>query len=241
MSSPKYNRTLHLPWSPGATNDDKMAKDVTTLLRRKLIITEKVDGSNTSLEEDGCFARTHAGPPTHASFDNLKALHASVKNSIPPKYQLFGEWCYALHSIPYDKLPSYFLIFGVRELYENSWETWEMVKLWAKEIGVTTVPELWSGFIKTEKELQQIVEDLARAPSRLGSIREGIVVRVADSFLDEDFSKYVMKWVRPNHVQTSEHWKAQEIIRNQLCQHNYNDKCDGGFTCSYCGMPTPNL
>lgn len=242
MDSPKYNRTLHLPFSPGATNDDKIAKDVSTLLRRKVIITEKIDGSNCSLEEDGCYARTHAGPPTHASFDQLKALHASVKRLIPNKCQLFGEWCYALHSIPYDKLPCHFLMFGVRELHEQegSWEDWNMVKAWAKEIGVSTVPELWSGFMYDEKEMQRITEDLAAQPSRFGKVREGVVIRVADSFLDGDFSKYVMKWVRPNHVQTSDHWKNQEIVKNGLCQHAYNDKCGGGFNCVYCDMPNPN-
>lgn len=242
MNSPKYNRTPHLPWSPGGTSDDKIAKDVSSLLRRKVIITEKIDGSNCSLEADGCFARTHAGPPTHASFDQLKALHASIKHNIPEKYQLFGEWCYALHSIPYDKLPSYFLMFGVRELYspEGEWQEWEVVKMWAKEIGVATVPELWSGFIHDEKELQRLTEDIAKQPSRFGKVREGVVIRVADSFLDGDFSKYVMKWVRPNHVQTSDHWKNQEIVRNQLCVHGYNDKCGGGFECYSCGMPNPN-
>lgn len=237
MNSPKYNRTLHLPFSPGATSDDKIAKDVSTLLRRKVIITEKVDGSNTSLEASGCFARTHSGPPTHASFDGLKALHSNVKHLLFEDYQFFGEWCYALHSIPYDKLPSYFLLFAIRELRENSepiWQDWDTVELWAKEIGVDTVPVLWRGFIKNESELQEIVEDLAQRPSKLGKDREGVVIRLADSFMDDDFSKYVMKWVRQDHVQTSDHWKNQEIVKNKLCNHNYHDKCGGGFTCTYC-------
>jgi hypothetical protein len=58
-----------------------------------------MDGSNTSLESDGCFARTHSAPPTHASFDGLKALHASVKFKIPKDIQLFGEWLFALNFI----------------------------------------------------------------------------------------------------------------------------------------------
>lgn len=234
--SKKYNRTLHLPFSPGGSSDDKIAKDVTSLLRRKVIITEKVDGSNVCLEYENCFARTHSGPPTHSSFDGFKALHASVKTLIPDEYQLFGEWCFALHSIPYDKLPSYFLMFGIRDVNQGIWESWNNVNLWALEINTPTVPELWSGFIKTESELQKIVEDLAKEPSKLGTVREGVVIRIAESFLDEDFSKCVMKWVRKDHVQTSDHWKDQEIVRNQLCHHHYHDKYDGGFTCINCGI-----
>jgi hypothetical protein len=42
-----------------------------------------MDGSNASLEYDGCFAITHSGSSTYPSFDGLKALHASIKHKIP--------------------------------------------------------------------------------------------------------------------------------------------------------------
>lgn len=218
MNSPKYNRTLHVPWSPGGTSDDKIAKDTSSLLNRELIITEKVDGSNTSLEKDGCFARTHAGPPTHASFDGLKALHAKIKYLLPENIQIFGEWCYALHSIAYDKLPGYFLMFGIREMHGNFpfWYSWGELEEWAKELQVPTVPVLWHGTVSTEKELKELTEGLAAEPSHLGTIREGVVIRVRDVIDDKDFSKSIMKWVRKDHVQTSDHWKTQDIIRNKL-------------------------
>lgn len=221
MSSPKYNRTFHVPWSPGGTSDDKISKDISTLLNVPLVITEKVDGSNTSLEREGCFARTHAGPPTHESFDGLKALHSQVRYLIEPNDQIFGEWCYALHSIPYDKLPGYFLAFGMRTFANESgtWQSWEFVEEWAKEIGVATVPVLWSGIVKKESELQELTEELAEQPSALGNIREGVVIRIADTFQDADFSKFVMKWVRPNHVQTSDHWRSQDIVKNKLAKN----------------------
>jgi len=218
MNSPKYNRTMHFPFSPGASSDDKIApySEVEGLLNRMLVFTEKVDGSNTSLESEGCFARTHATAPTHASFDALKALHANIKHLIPANLQVFGEWCYALHSIPYDKLPGYFLAFNVRSLDTGTWEAWDMVKEWANELGVHTVPLVGWGKFSTISELQSMVETEAKKPSELGTIREGVVVRVAESFKDEDFSKSVMKWVRANHVQTTEHWKTQEIVKNKL-------------------------
>lgn len=219
MDSPKYNRTFHFPWSPGATNDDKIATSIAGLIGKEIVITEKMDGSNTSLETNGCFARTHSGPPSHASFDSLKALHATIKHKIPPDYQLFGEWCYALHSIAYNELPGYFLLFNVRDLKQiipTVWISWNEVEMWAEEIGVPTVPVLFRGVVNSEKELKELVESFMIQPSVCGGIREGVVVRVAGEFTDDKFSEYVLKCVRANHVQTSDHWKDQEIIKNKL-------------------------
>jgi hypothetical protein len=214
--SPKYPRTMHLPWSPGASKDDRIATDISTLLNVPIIISEKLDGSNTSLENIGCFARTHAGAPTHASFDGLKALHASVKYNIPAGVQLFGEWCFALHSIPYDSLPGYFLMFNARDELANIWFPWDTVEVLASCIDVPTVPVLFVGSVASEKDLKKLTESLVCQPSVCGPTREGVVVRIAAGFNDKDFSKSVMKWVRKDHVQTTEHWKDQEIIKNKL-------------------------
>lgn len=239
MSSKKYNRTYHVPWSEGATNDDKIAKDISHLISERIIITEKIDGSNVCLEKEGCFARTHSGPPTHPSFDGFKALHAQIKHLIPDYIQVFGEWCYALHSISYDKLPHYFLMFGARvtDSKASAWYSWPDVKDVATKLNVPTVPVLWSGTVSSEKELKEIVNDLVTKPSCFGPVREGVVIRKESPFLDEEFSNCQMKWVRKNHVQTSEHWRNQQIVKNKLCQHNFHDKHDGGFTCTYCGFP----
>lgn len=210
----KYPKTLHVPWSPGRGNDDKVAKDISSLLGTPIVITEKMDGSNTSLEKDGCFARTHAGPPTHASFNGLKALHASVKHSIAEDIQYFGEWCYAKHSIKYEALPGYFLMFAVRD--GDIWTEWDYVLERAMDIGVSTVPVLWTGEVENIKELEALTIELAGQKSVCGGEREGVVVRTCEEFSDKNFSNCVMKYVRKNHVQTSEHWKNQEIIRNGL-------------------------
>lgn len=218
MDSPKYNRTFHFPFSPGATSDDKIATSMGHLVGVPIVITEKMDGSNTSLEAHGCFARTHSGAPAHKSFDGLKALQATIRLRIPVGIQLFGEWCFARHSIEYNELPGYFLLFNVRELnpINSLWLSWDEVEMWAEEIGVPTVPVLFKGTVASEKELQQLVESFMNQPSVCGGIREGVVARIAQGFLDNNFSQCVMKCVRANHVQTSEHWKDQEIIRNKL-------------------------
>jgi hypothetical protein len=218
MDSPKYNRTFHFPFSPGATSDDKVATTTDKLIGVPIILTEKMDGSNTSLESRGCFARTHAGAPTHASFDGLKALHAEIGFQIPSYMQFFGEWCFAKHSIAYEALPGYFLLFGIRELDSDVpfWYAWEEVEEYSQYFEIPTVPVLFKGTVSNEKELKELVESFMNQPSACGGIREGVVARVQREFKDDEFPECVLKCVRKDHVQTTEHWKDQEIIRNKL-------------------------
>lgn len=211
--SPKYPRTYHLPFSPGATSDDKILISWEQFKGPPIVITEKMDGSNVCLESDACFARTHSGPPDHPSFDMLKAFHAGVKHLIPENFQIFGEWLYAKHSIEYGNLPNYLMIFGVRDLKTNVWGSWEEVYDWAVELGVTTVPELFCG---NTNDLMTLVLKLAKEQSSYSEQREGVVVRYAWGFPDEEFSDKVCKWVKAGLITSNEHWKHQEIIRNRL-------------------------
>ena len=217
MTSPKYNRTPHLPWSPGGTSDDRRIESVESFLCTDIVVTEKLDGSNVCLEAEGCFARSHAAAPNHPSFDAFKALHARVRGRIPANTQVFGEWLYARHSIGYDKLPSYLMVFGVRNLTTNMWASWEEVEMWAEELGAPTVPVLAKeSWLNREWKLRDLTESLAALPSRCGGVREGVVVRKAAGFSDADFGLSLAKWVRKDHVQTDDHWKTQAIVRNKV-------------------------
>lgn len=46
--------------------------------------------------------------------------------------------------------------------------------------------------------------------------REGIVVRNREAFHYDDFQSNVAKYVRANHVTSSEHWSHQQIVPNKL-------------------------
>jgi len=39
----KYPRTMHLPWSPGLQNDDRVIKSLDRLIGRTVVVTEKMD------------------------------------------------------------------------------------------------------------------------------------------------------------------------------------------------------
>lgn len=220
----KYPRTFHLPYSPGATRDDRIQHDVSSLIGVPIVITEKLDGSNVCLRQDGVFARSHSGAPNHPSFDALKAIHASIPFPLF-YYDVFGEWCYAVHSIEYSSLPSYFMSFGIRHQslkdssgkeYEAYWLPWDETVTTVESYGLITTPVLYEGQVSSEKELETLVKSLASQPSACGGDREGVVVRIANAFAESDFSKSVLKFVRKDHVQTDTHWKHKEIVKNKL-------------------------
>lgn len=214
--SAKYPRSFHLPWSPGGTSDDKRLSDVSALVGHEVVITEKCDGSNLTYTRKSVYSRSHSGPPSHASFDLAKATHAQIGHQISEGISVFCEYCYAVHSIAYGALPSYSLVFGVRDDVNHLFWDWDMVALQAADLGLPTVPVLFRGVLASEAELQALTESLTKQPSSFGGHREGIVVRRASAFPEAEFSKNLAKWVRKGHVQTDEHWMHQSIVAQQL-------------------------
>jgi RNA ligase len=214
--SPKYPRSYHLPWSPGGTSDDKRLRDVGALVGVELVVTEKCDGSNLTYTRESVFSRSHSGPPSHPSFDLAKATHGRLKHFISAGLSIFCEYCFAVHSIVYDALPDPSLVFGVRDDARGAWWAWDMVEAQAGELGLPTVPVLFRGRVGSERELRQLTESLASAPSAFGGEREGVVVRAALEFDDAAFGKSLGKWVRAGHVQTDDHWLHQPIRPQRL-------------------------
>jgi hypothetical protein len=201
----KYNRTNHLPYSPGSTNDDRISNSVSTLLGIEIVITEKLDGGNTGMKDEGVYARSHAEFTTSGWSREVRQLHkVKVEGQLGEGLFLFGENMEGIHSIEYNNLDSYFYIFGLRD--NDNWIPWYQVEEYSYLLDIPTVPVLFKGVVETEKELKDLVDSLVSKPSELGGQREGIVIRNAGSFDNADFKDNVMKWVRAGHVTTTNHW-----------------------------------
>lgn len=217
MTSPKYPRTCHWDFSPGCTNDDRILPyGVQPFLDRELVATEKLDGSNVSLERDAVYARSHGGAPKHPSFDMLKAFHASVRHCLQPGLQYFGEWCYAVHSITYTELPAALFVFGIRDIESGVWWDFDCMRQELEPIGILSPPVVWRGTFVTRASLQRAVLNTATLQSTFGGVREGVVVRTTAGFHDSEFDQRLAKWVRANHVQTDDHWSSQTIVRQNV-------------------------
>lgn len=204
----KYPRTPLLPWSPHKDDDDIRIVDCSAFAGEEVVITEKMDGENTTMYRDRCHARS-IDSGHHPSRSWVKGLHSQIAYLIPEGWRLCGENLYARHSIAYDNLPSYFLLFNIWD-DQNVCLSWDETEEWAKLLGLHTVPVLYRGPWN-----ESLVRDLFD-PYVKQDRTEGIVVRVARSFTFEEFGRVVAKVVREGHVQTDEHWMHKEVVPNKL-------------------------
>jgi hypothetical protein len=217
----KYPRTYHVPFSPGATKDDKKLKDgwFEYYRGKQIILTEKLDGENSCLCQKGVFARSHA-TETHSPWSiNLwgnDGLYWKVKGLIDDDLYIFGENLYGEHSIHYNRLKDYFHIFACYNETRDEWWSWDDVRFVSKVMEVPTVPVLWKGIAESEDQVRELIYQIMNMPSMYGDTKEGVVMRIVGSFNGDDFPNYVCKYVRANHVQTDEHWtrnwKKAELI-----------------------------
>jgi len=222
----KYPRTYHLPFSLGATSDDKILKSTEHLEGKQVVITEKLDGENTTLYNDYYHARS-IDSKDHPSRHYVKQLHSQIKREIPDGWRIVGENLFAQHSIAYDELPDYFMVFAIFN-DKNECLSWSETKEYCELLGLHTVPELyvgkwdeqlirklWNGigaFPTFETDKQNPVFPCDFFPCQA----EGFVVRLAGEFSVHDFSHSVAKMVRPNHVKTDSHWMEKTVIQNLL-------------------------
>lgn len=125
----KYPRTAHLPWSEGKTSDDKTLKDCSQFEGKRVIVTEKMDGENTSIYKDYIHARSIDGRD-HWSRSWVKNLQAKIGYEIPDQWRLCGENLYAKHSIGYKDLSSYFALFSIWN-ENNECLSWDETKEYA--------------------------------------------------------------------------------------------------------------
>ncbi len=207
----KYPRTYHLPWSPGMNDDDRMMESLDAFKGQRVIVTEKMDGENTTLYRDYFHARSVSHKP-HESQTWVKQLHSKFAHDIPPGWRICGENLFAKHSIAYDKLPSYFLGFAIWN-DRNECLSWDETLDWFKLLDITPVRVLYDGIYEEEAELRETC--LAGLGNTIR--HEGYVLRLADAFPYGEFRRKVGKYVRKDHVQTVQHWRyGQRIEKNEL-------------------------
>jgi len=180
MERYKYPRTMHLPFSPGTTSDDRILDSIDHFQDMEVIVTEKLDGENTNMYGDLCHARSTSSS-YHPSRTLIFGMHGDIAHEIPDNWRICGENMYAKHSIFYDKLTSYLYVFSIWD-ENNRCLTWDGTKEVAKELGLETVPELYRGPWDKEK-----IKSCWTGVSNFGPEQEGYVVRNVDSFHYNDF------------------------------------------------------
>jgi hypothetical protein len=207
----KYPKTMHFPWSPGLQNDDRMIQD-NQMIGHSIVMTEKLDGENTTMYRDGIHARSLSDMSRHPSRDWVKTVHGQIAHTIPSTWRICGENCFAKHSIHYcsanhNVLDSCFQVFGI-------WDgdyclSWKDTKMYVTMMGLKTVPILYEGIYD-----EDFLKNWFKSQDKENM--EGYVVRIAESFKMDRFQNVVAKYVRKGHVQTSEHWLNEPLVKNEF-------------------------
>lgn len=217
----KFPSTPHLALLGNAeVRDDKvmMASEQNEFLCHELVVEEKIDGANLgiSFDSDGNIRAQNRGeylelpglgqwkklsewltPRTETFFEHLF-----------DRYILFGEWCYARHTVFYNRLPDWFLGFDIYDREKGRFLSCDRRDELFCTIRICPVPTIRCGYFT--------LSELSKLPSRsmLGDRpAEGIYLR-------SDLGGWLVqraKLVCPAFVQSVEHhWSSRNIELNKV-------------------------
>ena len=200
----KYPRTPHLPFSEGATNDDKyLSKEALEHLKSlpELVVTEKMDGGNLTFYKNHFHGRS-LDSGTHSWDSFSRSVWAKMRHEIPEGWRISGESLYAKRSVGYENLPGPYLVFGIWN-QDNVLLSWKETEEWCDLLNLPHVPVLYKGgdFNSAIKVWKESLNE---------KVSEGFVLRNSDSFKYSDFDMNIAKYVRKNHVQTSADWRHRD-------------------------------
>lgn len=183
----KYPRTHHLPWSENISNDDRIISSLDRLRDVRVIVTEKMDGENTTMYLDHIHARS-LDSQNHPSRNWVKQFWSTIKADIPKGWRVCGENLYAKHSIGYENLDSYF--YGISIWNDrNECLSWEDSIEWFNLLNIKSMPVIYDGIFN-----EYLIQALYGKDKWNSS--EGYVVRIADKFSYNEFKYVVGKYVR---------------------------------------------
>jgi len=220
----RFPHTPHLAWlGEGRPRDDKVLAphDARELLSHEVVVEEKIDGANLgfSVDEHGALLAQNRGTYLslsleggHGQWKPLKRWLAprakDLAEALFPDLMLFGEWCYAVHSVRYTRLPAWFIMFDVYDRVNGQFWSVARRDALASTLGLAVAPRLGAGRF-----------DLPQLEALLGNSRladgpaEGLYIR-------RDVGEHLVaraKLVRGEFVQTiDEHWSKKALVPNAL-------------------------
>ena len=217
----KFPSTPHLATMPGVDiRGDKVLSESERdeFLQHDLMVEEKVDGANLgiSFDSEGNIRAQNRGAYLHLPGsgqwkklgDWLAPRADTLFEHLSDRFILFGEWCYAQHTVFYDRLPDWFLGFDVYDKRFGRFLSSKRRDDLFTKMGVAQVPVLARGhFAYPEVQKFLSTSKLSDQPA------EGIYHRLDQ----DDWLAQRAKLVRPAFIQAVEqHWSRSAIRPNQL-------------------------
>ena len=249
----KYPRTQHLAGSrlqPG--DEDLDAVPMSALKGRHVVIEEKMDGANcgVSFDEDGRLnlqSRGHylTGGPRERQFHLFKSwasrYTAELWDLLGSRFVLYGEWCYAKHTIFYNDLPHYLLEF---DLYDTHLDTFlstdRRMELLRNLPFISSVKVLHAGPLSSFDAIQALAgPSRFIAPNHRQQLREtagvqgldpetalretdptglmeGLYIKIESGGVVTGRCKYVRSGFLQTVLDSGSHWLDRPLLPNQL-------------------------
>jgi ATP-dependent RNA circularization protein (DNA/RNA ligase family) len=217
----KFPSTPHLATLEGVdVRDDKVLSESERdeFLQHVLVVEEKVDGANLgfSFDTGGNIQAQNRGAYLHLPGSGqwkklgewLSPRIDCLFENLSGRYILFGEWCYAQHSVFYDRLPDWFLGFDVYDKQSGRFLSTDRRNELFKRMRIAQVPLIARGRF-TFQELRKFLSQskLSEHPT------EGLYLR----FDQGAWLAQRAKLVRPAFIQSVEqHWSRSAIKPNRL-------------------------
>ncbi|MDA3787227.1 MAG: RNA ligase family protein [Desulfobacula sp.] len=198
-------------------------KNRDAFLKSRLIVEEKIDGANLGISFDGQGNLTLQNrgsillQPYSGQWKKLaKWLPPRLENlfdHLHDQYILFGEWCFAKHSVEYNRLPDYYLGFDLFDKTSRQFLSFDWRNQMFEQMNISSVP-----FIKKGTFSLQQLENLMGNSRFSDGPAEGIYLRHdGDNWL-----KQRAKIVKAKFIQTIDvHWFRKAIIPNQIIGRSY--------------------
>lgn len=251
MDIMKYPRTQHLQGSRLQVGDHDLSQvAMDDILDHTVVIEEKLDGANTGIRFDQgqlmLQSRGHflTGGPREKHFALFKTWAYSHQQTLwdilGNRYQMYGEWLYAKHTVYYDALPHYFLEFDIYDLEQQCWldtatrhrmlagSPVVSVPVLAQGLGRELLPitrwlapshyqtEHWEDVLAEEGRKQGLDPERLLAETFQTRVMEGLYLKL------ETAGQTVgrLKWVHPGFQTTildsGTHWLDRPIVANGL-------------------------
>ena len=182
---------------------------------KEVVMMNKLDGENTTAYADGHIHARSLDSDNHPSRNWVKKFLSSRLHELPKHWRLSGENMYAKHSIHYKGLEGYFYMFAMWN-ETNRCLSWKETTDWAQLLDIPICP-VWYLGPWDEKVARAYGQQVDKGMfDEHGNEVEGFVTRATNAFEYHQFRKNVSKFVRKNHIQTSQHWIRAAIVKNEL-------------------------
>lgn len=252
MSFIKYPRTPHLVGSRLQPGDDTSGQvALSDLSGGLLVFEEKLDGANAAVSFDAggrlmLQSRGHvlAGGAREAQFNLFKAWAQThegwLRRLLGHRFVMYGEWCFAKHTVYYDRLPHYFHEFDIydkqRAVFLSTVRRHEMLA----GLPVVSVPVAHRGPLPRGAKIIELIAqslykssdwrarldvaareaglDVARirAETEDSDLAEGLYLKHEDADTVIGRYKYVRADFHQAILDTGSHWQDRPILPNML-------------------------